>query len=223
MEFHLQNLVYRVESDLQNPIKCILCQFGFKDLTMTPIKQHYKQSHGYQFRTGRKRKCPEPTDSEADSPQMQPSCTSTATPFPSADHFITNCVKQHVQLNMSYNQWDLECVRISNAPLEEMFNVSVNGQKMREHVEEASVRISMLIRERFANRPVSLKFDIGSRNNRPFLSVAVQYLIDFEVKVTHLGIFDMNKKPKSIQKHIRNMMSSFGINQIYGVTTDHGA
>lgn len=193
MEYKLEKFTYKervddlgeTENSTPGPVYkycCAECHQDFKTANTYSIKRHLFEKHGHVFIDGRKRKPPATSVivnsvsevEDAATPSKKLRCNCPKLPYSSGDEFIKDCVRHHVMQNQPFTYWDADTTRNLYSIYEKKFNVSIRSRKMREHLVEASHRISYAIEQRLHNRLFSLKFDIGSRFNRSFLGVAVQ-------------------------------------------------
>lgn len=223
----METLVYPSESNGNPVTKCNLCHVVFKSNNASSIKRHYKQTHAYKFKVIRKRKAAAIASTDGVLIKKRRGMCVRCEQYTCAEDIIKICMKIHVDTNLGYETWNHD-FRAFFIPCEKKFGLSLEPRVMRDHIAIASNRITKLIEERLANRLFSLQLDIGSRDNRSFIRVAVQYMIDFDVKLFHLGIIKMKRKEKDtpidICQEIQSLLNSFGLkmSQIYSVSTDNG-
>lgn len=145
--------------------------------------------------------------------------------FINQDDYLRTCVKHQAINNLSFLYWDSETTRRFQSPFEKALGVSVSSKKMREHTEVGRQHVAGRIRDKLAGKLFCIKFDIGSRLNRSSLGVSIQFIEDYEIKISHLGMIGMTERATGA--HLRRKIAGMQTNgldvaQIYSSTTDNG-
>lgn len=96
-----------------------------------------------------------------------------------------------------------------------------------EYIDTLSMDILQEIKTRVAGRLISLMVDIGSRNGRDILGIAIQYVTNGRAYIHSIGMVLLSKAQTSenIRIQISACLEMFGIqpNQVVSITTDNGS
>lgn len=106
-------------------------------------------------------------------------------------------------------------------------NLGNNYEVIKAHLEKTAQRIRQLIQLECKGQVVALMADIGSKNNRSFLSLNAQFIIHGKLVLRSLGIIELklSHTAEYIIEIVVKYLDKFGIklSQIISMTTDFGS
>ena len=111
-------------------------------------------------------------------------------------------------------------------PVVNQLQLTLNSENIRDFVLDHAKILRSEIANKIKNKLVCLKFDIGSRKERGFLGINVQYILKGKLEVHTLTVLELLEKHTGevLKSCVEDVLTEYGVDleQIYANTTDNG-
>ncbi|XP_037954892.1 uncharacterized protein LOC119684835 [Teleopsis dalmanni] len=207
---------------------CLYCQKTLSGTTTSNIRRHYKIVHSIEI--PRKKETQSKTKEECvETPVKERKTQEGICIDIDKSKFLRCCVGLVAAKNLPFGIYDdEEFFKILIAPYEKKFNTNLNSKNIVSLIENSSVKIQQIIRERIKNKMICLDFDVVKIMDYKMLVIDVHYIQDFQICINTIGVIMLDRKQQDqtiyLKEEIIKCLQSYqiDINQIYASKSNCG-